>query len=599
MSKSGPEAGGGAASGGSKSAPDLKTGKGLSRRRLRQLVRLAELPAKIPEKLEEGIDKGLTGAAEILRDPVGTAHKVIDTLQAPRGLALGWAIALILPVLLYLIDLGAGSLWQGDDASIATALLHLSRNPGHLSTAALSLPPPSGVPLGILQMALAVRLLGLNEAALRLLPVLSALGCAMCLLAISIDVGVGRHAGAVGGLVLLALPLTYELSHRALPEMLIALASTGAVALVSHSLHGHKFDRHILPIQKETDEPQPLPLRRLPMFFASLGIGAAAFVDPRAGMVALLFALLDMLVSHRYLFRKRRVWAMLAGGLGLTVFASFFHPLGPRAYLHWHGTQVVVRTFLALWHQGPSFYGRYIGPVVIVSTGFGLLLGSLRRASRPLLAWVLVAAATNMFTQQSPPPRGLGLMLPPLALCAAVGLQSPARWLGSLGGLVTAAALFGVIVATAEGDGVLHKSDTLRLLTQSQQHAPADARLCTLAMPPTLLSLYARRPIEEFESVAALKSSLQPGQPFSCLVPSVMVPAFQQAFAALPPEPPKPTPAPSPGSHGPKRHPAPVEPATARAAAPLPPFGSVLDTTLDIEEAPPDIAGPKVALVSR
>ena len=279
-------------------------------------------------------------------------------------------------------------------------------------------------------MAAAVRLLGFNEAALRLVPVLSALGCAMCLLAIAIDVGVGRHAGAVAGLVLLAMPLTYELSHRALPELLIALASTGAVALTSHSLHGHKFDRHILPFQKEAEEPQPLALRRLPMLFASLGIGAAAFVDPRAGAVALLFALLDMLFAHRYLFRKRRVWAMLAGGLGLTVIAVLVHPVGPRTYLGWQGTDAMVRDALSLWHQGTTLYGRHIGPVVIVATGFGLLLGSMRRASRSLLAWVLVASATALFTQQSSPPRGLGLLLPPLALAAAVGLQSPTRVAG-------------------------------------------------------------------------------------------------------------------------------------------------------------------------
>ena len=572
-------------------------GRALSRRRLRRLARLAELPAKIPEKLEEGFDKGLTGAAEILRDPVGTAHKVIDTLQAPRGLALGWAIALCLPILLYLIDLGAGSLWQGDDAEMATALSALSQDLPRVNTVATTLSAPNGAPLGLLQMALAVRLLGFSEAALRLLPVLSALGCAMCLLAIAIDVGVGRHAGAVAGLVLLALPLTYELSHRALPEMLIALASTGAVALCSHSLHGHKFDRHILPFQKEAEEPQPLPLRRLPMLFASLGIGAAAFVDPRAGLVALLFSLLDILVSHRYLLRKRRVWAMLAGGLGLTLIATWLHPIGSGAYLSWHGTAAVVRDVHALWHQGNSTYGRYIGPVVIVAMGFGLLLGSLRRASRPLLAWALVAAAMNMVTQKSPLPRGLGLLLPPLALCAAVGLQTPVRWLGGLGGIVTAGALFGVVIATVEGDAVLHKSDTLRLLAQSLQHAPANAKLCTLAIPPALPSLYARRPVEEFESIAALKAALAPGQPFSCLVPKAMEPAFLSAFAPPKPLPAPPPPPPLPPHHGVKR--APTAQAVHPAPPPIEPFASVLASTLDIEEAPQDIAGPKVALISR
>lgn len=601
--KSGP---GAAASGGPEAAaasgelrpsrPEIPGLRWLSRRRLR---RLAALPAKIPEKLEEGLEKGLVGAAEILRDPVGTAHKVIDTLQAPRGLAMGWAIALLLPVLLYILDLGSGSLWQDDDALIAKAVFSLSRNLHFVPRDVLEVPPPRGTPLGLLQMALAVRLLGLNEAALRLVPMLAALGCAMCLLAVAIDVGVGRHAGGLAGLVLLAMPLTYELSHRVLPETLIALASTGAVALVSHSLHGHKFDRHILPFQKEAEEPEPLPLRRLPMLFASLGIGAAAFVDPRAGLVAFLFALLDMLISHRYLLRKRRAWAMLAGGLGLIVIAAWLHPLGPRVYLGWHGWAAASRNFLAIWHQGTSWYGRHSGPIVIVATGFGLLLGSLRRASRPLLAWVLVATAMTTLGDPSVPPRGLGLVLPPLALAAAVGLQSPVRWLGSLGGLVTAGALAGIVVATIEGDVTLHKSDTLKLLAESQQHAPVTARLCTLAMPSKLLSFYARRPIDEFDSVAELKRSLGPGQPFSCLVPLALVPAVQLAFAPPrpPPAPPAPAPAPAGGAH--RGHPKPAAPPAAKPAQPAEPLESVLATTLDIEEAPPDIAGPKVALISR
>lgn len=597
------KSGRGAGSGTRQSSPEVKTGRGwFSRRRLRKLAELpVKLPEKVAEKVEEGIDKGLAGAAEILRDPVGTAVKVIEATREPRGLALGWAIALILPVLLYLIDLGAGSLWQGDDAEMATALLGLSRNPGLLSATAHALPAPNGAPLGLLQMAASVRLLGLNEAALRLVPVLSALGCAMCLLAIAIDVGIGRHAGAVGGLVLLAMPLTYELSHRALPEMLIALASTGAVALTSHCLHGHKFDRHILPFQKEAEEPQPLPLRRLPMLFASLGIGAAAFVDPRAGLVALLFALLDMLFSHRYLFRKRRVWAMLAGGLGLTIIATVVHPGGPRTYLGWQGPDAVVRDVLALWHQGPTLYGRHIGPVVIVATGFGLFLGSMRRSSRPLLAWVLVASATALITQQAAPPRGLGLLLPPLALAAAVGLQSPTRWLGAFGGLVTMGALAGVVLATVEGDNVLHKSDTMKLLAQSQQHAAPTAKVCALAMPPVLPSLYASREVEEYTSIAELQAALKPGQQFSCLVPRSMVPAFQKAFA--PPTPvvaTQPAGPPVPPGKKPKAGAKPVTPPvnTPQPAA-LPPVESVLATTLDIEEAPPDIAGPKVALISR
>ena len=33
----------------------------------------------------------------------------------------------------------------------------------------------------------------------------------------------------------LALPVTYELAHRVVPDLLVAVASTGAVAIVSHA----------------------------------------------------------------------------------------------------------------------------------------------------------------------------------------------------------------------------------------------------------------------------------------------------------------------------------------------------------------------------
>ncbi len=586
--------------------------KSRRRSRLRHLTALAELPAKIPEKIEEGIEKGIEGigkgvnaTVDILKDPIGSVQQVVDALQAPRGLALGWALALILPIFVYLLDLGAGSLWQGADAQFALALQAMAKGELGLDDAARALPPPQGSPLGLWQMMLTVRLLGVNEATLRLLPALAALGSAMCLLAISIDVGVGRHAGGLAGLVLLALPLTYELSHRVLPDMLVAVASASAVALVSHSLHGHKFDRHILPLHRDSDAPEPLPLRRLPMLFATLGIGLSALVDPRAGVIAIAFGLLDILISHRYLLRKRRVWLMLGGAILLTVLATMRHPTDLRMWLRWPSPGLPLRTFNAIWHQGDSWFSRYIGPVVIVATGFGLLLGSLRRASRSLLVWVLVAAAMTWFGDDATLPRGLGLVLPPLALCAAVGLQSPVRWLGALGGVITTCALAGVVLVSVEGGAVLHNSDTIKILTQSQQHAPPGALLCTVGIPPEVSTFYAHRPIAQFNSVDELARALSPGQLFSCLIPPALLGEVQRRFAppaAVPVRPPEP--APRPG----RRPAAPTakelkdaREAKAREAKDEPPesIGSVLATTLDIEEPPLDTQGPKVVLVSR
>jgi len=575
------------------------TAKNVSRQRRRgRLAELASLPGKLPEKIGEGIERGISVTTNALRDPVGTVQQAVAALPVPKGLVLGWAIAMLLPIAIYFIDLGAGSL-SPVDAEVALLVRKILS--GHLAwdEAFRSLPPPTGGPLGIVPFVLLSRLFGMSEATLRLVPVLSALGAASCLLAIAIDVGIGRNTGGLAGLVLLAMPLTYELSHRIVPDMLVAVASTGAVALVSHSLHGHKFDRHILPMHKQGDEPAPLPLRRLPMLFAALGIGLAGVLDVRAGLTALLFGFFDCVISHRPLLRKRRVWLMWLGGFILLLGASAIHGGALRTLFHRPAAGIFVQAFDAVWRQGPSWFGRHVGQVVVVTMVFGLLLGSMRRASRPLLVWMMLATLLTWVGGDLAPPRGLGLLLPPLALAAAVGLQSPVRWLGSLGGLITTLALAGVVMAVVEGDPVIHQSDTIKTLLQSQRHAPPSAKRCVVGMSDTVPSYYSRRQIERFETVAQLKQALGDKDLFSCLVPRELLPEMKRLLVSSPTQPgtqpprtgkPDKTAPPKPGA---KTQLFPKEPELGE------PIGTVLMTTLDIEEPPLDTKGPPLVLVSR
>ena len=244
----------------------------------------------------------------------------------------------------------------------------------------------------------------------------------------------------------------------------------------------------------------------------------------------------------------------------------------------------------------------------LIACAFCLLLGSLRRASRSLLVWVLLAGVMTWLGDDSTLPRGLGLLLPPLALCAAVGLQSPVRWLGALGGVITTCALAGVVVVNIEGGAVLHRSDTIKILTQSQQHAPPGALLCTVGIRPEVSTFYAHRPIAQFDSVEQLAQALAPGQLFSCLLPLSLLEEVQQRLAppvitpARPPEPPA-----RPGRRptGPTTKELAKElrdaVAKSREAKDEPPegIGSVLESKLDIETPPLDTQGPKVVLVSR
>ncbi len=569
------------------------TAKNVSRQRRRsRLAELAALPAKLPEKIGEGLERGINVTANALRDPVGTVQQAVAALPVPKGLVLGWAIAMLLPIALYFVDLGAGSL-SGLDAEVALVVRKVLAGQILWNEAFRSVPPPTGGPIGIVPFVVLGKVFGMSEATLRLVPVLAALGAASCLLAIAIDVGVGRNTGGLAGLLLLAMPLTYELSHRVLPDMLVAIASSGAVALVSHSLHGHKFDRHILPMQKATEEPAPLPLRRLPMLFAALGIGVAGVLDVRAGLTALLFGFFDCVISHRYLLRKRRVWLMWLGGSIFLLGASAIHGGALRTLFHRPAPGIFMQAFDAVWRQGPSFYGRHVGQVVVVTTCFGLLLGSMRRASRPLLVWVMLATLLTWVGGDMAPPRGLGLVLPPLALAAAVGLQSPVRWLGSLGGLITTLALGGVVLALVEGDPVLHQSDSIKTLVQSLRHAPPTTRFCVVGMSGTVPSYYLHRQIEQFESAEALKQSVGDKELFSCLVPRELLPEMQKILIVAPSQPAPPSKPTKPDKGG---KPAAKARPTESTSDPI---GTVLLTTLDVEEPPLDTKGPPLVLVSR
>mgnify|MGYP000848199521 FL=1 len=573
------------------------TAKNASRQRRRgRLAELASLPAKIPEKIGEGIERGISVTTNVLRDPVGSVQQAVAALPVPKGLVLGWAIAMLLPVALYIVDLGAGSLSQ-IDAEVALVIRKVLSGLLSWEEAFRSVPPPTGGPLGVLPFVLLSRLFGMSEATLRLVPVLAALGAASCLLAIAIDVGIGRNTGGLAGLVLLAMPLTYELSHRIVPDMLVAVASAGSVALVSHSLHGHKFDRHILPMHKQSDEPAALPLRRLPMLFAALGIGLAGVLDVRAGLTALLFGFFDCVISHRHLLRKRRVWLMWLGGTLLLLGASAIHGGALRTLFHRPAPGVFGQAFDAVWRQGPTWFGRHVGQVVVVTMVFGLLLGSMRRASRPLLVWMMLATLLTWVGGDLAPPRGLGLVLPPLALASAVGLQSPVRWLGSLGGLITTLALAGVVAAVIEGDPVIHQSDSVKILIQSQRHAPPSAKRCVVGISESVPAYYSRRQIEHFETVAALRQRLGENDLFSCLIPRELLPEMKRAFAttaAQPSTPPKNGKLDKTATGKPAIKPQPTkEPELGEA------IGTVLLTTLDVEEPPLDTKGPQLVLVSR
>src|SRR5438105_1826741 len=77
--------------------------------------RLAELRAVGSKLLKDPIGGAVQGVQQV----VGGAKQVVGAMRTRRGVALGWAAALLVSVLCYILDLGAGSVWNGDDALVA------------------------------------------------------------------------------------------------------------------------------------------------------------------------------------------------------------------------------------------------------------------------------------------------------------------------------------------------------------------------------------------------------------------------------------------------------------------------------------------------
>ena len=101
----------------------------------------------------------------------------VEALRERDGLAWAWAAVLLLALFSYLLDLGSGSIWNGDDARFAWETQRLAARDVVLGEAARVLPAPTGAPLALWQFMTAVQLFGSGDAALRLLPALSGLAC--------------------------------------------------------------------------------------------------------------------------------------------------------------------------------------------------------------------------------------------------------------------------------------------------------------------------------------------------------------------------------------------------------------------------------------
>ena len=469
--------------------------------------------------------------ANALRDPVGTVQQAVAALPVPKGLVLGWAVAMLLPIVLYFVDLGAGSL-SLLDAEVALVVRKVLAGQLLWNEAFRSVPPPTGGPIGIVPFVLLEPRVRDERSDPVARP--GAGGTWRCELFVG-DCDRRRNRTKhrrTGRSCALAMPLTYELSHRVLPDMLVAVASSGRSRWSATVCMATSLTVTSCRCKKPPRNPSPAAA---PPADAVCGAGELVFrACSTCGQVC---------GTAVWFFRLRDLASLPAAQTTGLADVARWHTASARCVgdswrraanaVSSSGPGILCRRSTRCGDKAPAFMA-VVGQVVVVTTCFGLLLGSMRRASRPLLVWVMLATLLTWVGGDLAPPRGLGLVLPPLALAAAVGLQSPVRWLGSLGGIITTLALAGVVLAVVEGDPVLHQSDTIKTLVQSLRHAPPTARRCVVGMSNTVPSYYSRRQIEQFESVHALKQSIGEKELFSCLVLSDMLPEMKTLLLKQP-----------------------------------------------------------------
>jgi 4-amino-4-deoxy-L-arabinose transferase-like glycosyltransferase len=389
----------------------------------------------------------------------------------------GVALALI-----YAGDLGAGTLWNTDDALYAWVVKQ--------ALAARSGPAPwfdydiaQAYPLGVRWILAWARLLGGGLSALRLPAVIATAGAAIALCGL----GLRRdHRGGWAAAIFLVQPLVLMFSQRVMHDALLAALTAAAIVLYARA------------------EARP----RL-IIAAGLCCGLASLVKAWAGGIALAVIAIDLLAFRRAWLKSGWAWAALALALGLPI--VWLASEGQLVGLVQH---MFVRLFVGLPGHGAAAVtatGAAVGRGALMtiaasglagwllltggSAGAAIALGRREADDRLLVIWLAVALAIVLVTRTFLTQYALIVVLP---LCALSGVAM--SWLAPRlrGGAPAAYALvlLALCVPLLEvGTLARHADDRTASLAMMQAEARPDALVCTVDVYHASPTFYAGRPV--------------------------------------------------------------------------------------------------------
>ena len=404
--------------------------------------------------------------------------------------------------------------------------------------------------------------LGKSELVLRLLPLFLGIGTAICLLSIAIDLGLGRRAGAMASLIFMTLPATYEISHRLVPDTFFIFLFCLSWALFLHALHGHEFDKHILPYHKEEDAPRPLPLNGFFLVIAGLFFVVAVMTRPWMGVILFVILFLDLLFAHRATLGRWPVRVVLMFCI-LTVFAAMgIYAWTGKSNLLWPVRISMASLVDIIGGKHQPGYRFYLGFGLLGAALIGGLLSLFRPVAR-VVPVVMVLVFLQAYLWGGGPTGPITLLLPVLSLGAAVFIDAFLRWTRYFVQLFLPFLIGCVLWTFIHGEIVLHQDDSIKSLSSLMRKSSSDTILCTLNNKTDAVTWYTGRTVHAFSDIDEMGNFLK-GKEFRCIVPKELSSKVSAWFVA----------------HAPQKR-------------------SILESVISIEEPPQEAKGPKVVLVLR
>ncbi len=408
----------------------------------------------------------------------------------------GWALwicVLVAGVWMYFGNLGAGNLWNSDDALYGHMVRVMLESGDWIHTTWFDFDILWSYPLSFWWMALVSSVAGVDEWGLRLS---SALAAAMTLGAFSLwprqeRVGPPLWLYALG--FLMVQPLFFSVSQRVLHDALLCAGMVATLGLYHRGARAPGHARMLL--------------------LAGFACGLTSLVKSGAGLLPLTVLALDLLWQRRWLLRDKAAWGALAAALGIPL--VYYAVTGALGTI---GASLYARFFVGLdgHAQGGPWSSvldtilsqGWVGVLLLVLSCLGLVWAAVRREplDKLLLIWTVLAFAVLALTRTRLPTYSLLLLLP-MSLLAASVVEEVVHRMRVVAVLVPVLMLLMLGWSFAATQWIYTQDMQVALLSQEQAKAPADAMLCTIDVYHVSSVYYTGRKVTHLtENVAARKA---------------------------------------------------------------------------------------------